>query len=89
MGAEQTSNIGLTVERRVSRTLALHRRIEKMPLTGREKQLCLLLAQDRSRRDLADAMGVTARTIITHQSRIYAKLGVHSRTELLAALLPW
>jgi DNA-binding CsgD family transcriptional regulator len=87
-GGEQTRQIGITIERRVPRVLALRRRVEGLPLTGREKQLCLLLRHDRSRQDLADAMGVSTGTIITHQSSIYAKLGVHSRTELLAALLP-
>jgi DNA-binding CsgD family transcriptional regulator len=87
-GAEQTRHIGITIERRVPRALALRRRVEDLPLTGREKQLCLLLAHDRSRQDLADAMGISTGTVITHQSSIYAKLGVHSRTGLLAALLP-
>jgi DNA-binding CsgD family transcriptional regulator len=87
-GAEQTRHIGITIERRVPRVLAMRRSVEDLPLTGREKQLCLLLAHDRSRQDLADAMGISTNTIITHQSSIYAKLGVHSRGELLAALLP-
>jgi DNA-binding CsgD family transcriptional regulator len=87
-GAEQTRHIGITIDRRVPRALKLHRRLEDLPLTGREKQLCLLLAYHRPRQDLADAMGVSIGTIITHQSSIYAKLGVHSRAELLAALLP-
>jgi DNA-binding CsgD family transcriptional regulator len=30
-------------------------------------------------------MGVSTGTVITHQSSLYAKLGVHSRAELLAA----
>jgi DNA-binding CsgD family transcriptional regulator len=68
-GAEQTRHIGITIERRVPRALALRRRVEDLPLTGREKQLCLLLAHDRSRQDLADAMGLSTGTIITHQSK--------------------
>jgi DNA-binding CsgD family transcriptional regulator len=87
-GAEQTRHIGITIERRVPRALAIWRRVEDLPLTGREKQLCLLLAHARSRQDLADGMGVSTGTVITHQSSIYAKLGVHSRAELLATLLP-
>ena len=87
-GAEQTRHVGITIERQVPRALALHRRLEDLPLTGREKQLCVLLAHDRPRHDLADTMGVSIGTVITHQSSIYAKLGVHSRTGLLAALLP-
>jgi DNA-binding CsgD family transcriptional regulator len=87
-GTEQTRHVGVTIERRVPRALVLHRRVEELPLTGREKQLCLLWAHDLSRKDLADAIGVSTGTVITHQSNIYAKLGVHSRAELLAALLP-
>jgi DNA-binding CsgD family transcriptional regulator len=85
-GAEQTRLIGITVERRVPRALALRRRVEDLPLTAREKQLCLLLARNLSSQDLADAMGVAASTVITHQRSIYAKLGVHSRAGLLTAL---
>jgi DNA-binding CsgD family transcriptional regulator len=33
-------------------------------------------------------MGLAASTVITHQRRTYAKLGVHSRAELLGALQP-
>jgi DNA-binding CsgD family transcriptional regulator len=87
-GTEQTGQIGITIERRVPRAVALRRRVEDLPLTAREKQLCLLLAHHRPRQDLADAMGVSTGTVITHQSSIYAKLGVHSRAELLAALVP-
>jgi DNA-binding CsgD family transcriptional regulator len=86
-GTEQTRQIGITIERRVPRVLAVRRRVENLPLTGREKQLCLLLAHARSRQDLADAMGVSTGTVITHQSNLYAKLGMHSRAGLLAALL--
>jgi DNA-binding CsgD family transcriptional regulator len=88
-GAEQTRHVGITIDRRVPRALALHRRLEDLPLTGREKQLCLLLvAYDMSRRDIADVMGVSTGTVITHQSSLYAKLSVHSRAGLVGALLP-
>jgi DNA-binding CsgD family transcriptional regulator len=87
-GVELTRHVSITIERRVPRALALHRRLEDLPLTGREKQLCLLLAHSPSRQDLADAMGVSTGTIITYQRSIHAKLDVHSRAELLAALLP-
>jgi DNA-binding CsgD family transcriptional regulator len=85
-GAEQTQEIGITIERKVPRALALRRRIEDLLLTPREKQLCLLLARDIPQQDLGDAMGLAASTIASHQRSIHAKLDVHSRTELLAAL---
>jgi DNA-binding CsgD family transcriptional regulator len=84
-GTEQTRQIGITIERRVPRALALLRRVEELPLTNREKQLCLLLARDISGRDLADAMRVAGTTVVTHRSSIYAKLGVHNRAGMLAA----
>jgi len=87
-GAEPTGQIGITIERRVPRALALWRRVEQLPLTGREKQLCLLLGHDPARDDLAEAMGLAASTVVTHQRSIYAKLGMHSRAELIAALQP-
>jgi DNA-binding CsgD family transcriptional regulator len=85
-GAEQTSQVGITIERRVPLALALLRRVEDLPLTAREKHLCLLLARGLSVPDLAAAMGLTASTVISHQRSIHAKLGVHSRVELLATL---
>lgn len=85
-GTEQTRHIAITIERRVPRVLALRRRVENLPLTAREKQLCLLLAQEPSRQDLAHKMGVAVSTIITHQHSVYAKLGVHNRAGLLAEL---
>jgi DNA-binding CsgD family transcriptional regulator len=87
-GVEQTHQIGITIERRVPRALALRRRVEDLPLTAREKQLCLLIARDPSCKDLVDVMGLAASTVITHQRSVYTKLGVHSRAGLLAALEP-
>jgi DNA-binding CsgD family transcriptional regulator len=87
-GPEQTCRIGITIERRVPRALTLRRRVESLPLTAREKQLCLLLARDQSGQKLADGMGLAASTVITHQRSIYAKLGVHSRVGLFKALEP-
>jgi DNA-binding CsgD family transcriptional regulator len=85
-GTEQTDRIGITIERRVPEALALRRTIERLSLTGREKEFCLLVAGRRSALDIADAMGVAPSTIITHQRNVYDKLGVHSRAGLLAAL---
>jgi hypothetical protein len=53
-GIEQTRHIGITIERQVPPLLAPHRRLEHLPLTAREKQVCLLLARDLSGRELAE-----------------------------------
>jgi DNA-binding CsgD family transcriptional regulator len=85
-GIEQTREVGITIERHIPRVLSLRRRVEALPLTAREKQLCLLLAHNRPSQDLAEMMGLATSTVITHQRSIYAKLDVHSRAGLLAAL---
>jgi DNA-binding CsgD family transcriptional regulator len=85
-GETQTPHIGITIERRVPRALALWRRVEALPLTAREKQYCLLAARDRERDDIADAMGLSANTVTTFRRSVYAKLGVHSRAGLVATL---
>jgi DNA-binding CsgD family transcriptional regulator len=86
-GNEVTEFLAVTIERRVPRMLSAFRRIERLALTSREKELCLLLARDPARQDLADEMGVGASTVITHLRNIYAKLGVRSRAALIETLL--
>ena len=87
-GSEATERIGVTIERRVPMALAVHRRVEALDLTGREKQLCVLLGRNLSRDYLAEAMGLSRQTVVTHQRNLYAKLGVHNRAELVAKLRP-
>ena len=87
-GEAPTRQVGITVERRVPRTLALWRRVEELPLTAREKQLSVLLTRDLTRDGVAREMGLSATTVMTHQRSIYAKLGVHSRAGLIASLQP-
>jgi DNA-binding NarL/FixJ family response regulator len=41
-----------------------------------------LVAEGRTNREVAAALVVTERTVETHLSHIYRKLGVRSRTEL-------
>ncbi len=86
-GNEVTEFLAVTIERRVPRMLSAFRRIEQLALTSREKDLCLLLARNPARQDLADEMGVGASTVITHLRNIYAKLGVRSRAALIDTFL--
>jgi DNA-binding CsgD family transcriptional regulator len=51
-------------------------------LTPTEQRIAQLVAEGRSNKEVAAAMFVTAKTVETNLSRIYAKLGIHSRTEL-------
>jgi DNA-binding NarL/FixJ family response regulator len=54
-------------------------------LTPREREVADLVAQGRSNKEVAGALYLSEKTVEHHLSRIYAKLGVRSRTELAAA----
>ena len=55
-------------------------------LTPTERRLAELVAEGRSNKEIAAALFVTPKTVGTTLSRLYAKLGVHSRTELVRRL---
>ena len=52
-------------------------------LTKRERDILGLLAQGRSNRDIAAALGLTTTTVRNYVSDVYRKIGVHSRTQAL------
>ena len=54
-------------------------------LTTREREVLAELAQGRSNREIARALGVAEKTVKAHVSSVLAKLGVQDRTQ--AALL--
>jgi DNA-binding CsgD family transcriptional regulator len=51
-------------------------------LTPTERRIALLAAEGRSNKEIASALFVTPKTVGTQLSRIYRKVGVHSRTAL-------
>ena len=57
-------------------------------LTPQELQIALLVAEGRTNRDVGAALFLSPKTIEFHLSRIYRKLGVRSRAELIRKLAP-
>jgi DNA-binding CsgD family transcriptional regulator len=51
-------------------------------LTPTERQVAELVAEGRSNKEVAAALVVSPKTVDGHLSNIYAKLGIHSRTQL-------
>jgi len=52
-------------------------------LTRRERQVLKLLAEGKTSREIAKYLGVSLKTAMTHRTNLMAKLGVHSRAELI------
>jgi DNA-binding CsgD family transcriptional regulator len=55
-------------------------------LTPAERRVAALVAEGRTNREVAAALFVAERTVASHLSHVYAKLGVRSRTELARRL---
>ena len=51
-------------------------------LTERESDIARLVAERKSNKEIARALGISARTVTTHVANIFTKLGVSSRGEL-------
>jgi DNA-binding CsgD family transcriptional regulator len=58
--------------------------LENTPLTPRERDVVGKLVAGASTREISEVTGLTVSTVNTYMKRIFAKLGVHSRVELLA-----
>jgi DNA-binding NarL/FixJ family response regulator len=52
-------------------------------LTDREKQVLKLVAEGRSNKDVAEVLGISVKTAMSHREHVMEKLGVHNRTELV------
>lgn len=55
-------------------------------VTEREAEVMLLVARGRSAARIAETLGVSAATVNSHVHRVYQKLDVHSRQELMDAI---
>lgn len=73
--AAGTAHLDAATERTLSRTDDTH------PLTAREREVLVLVAQGLSNRQLARALSLSERTVQTHLTSIMRKLNLGSRTE--------
>ena len=67
-----------------SREVDVQALLASTPLTPRERDVVGRLVSGHSTREIAQSTGLTVATVNTYLKRIFAKLGVHSRVELLA-----
>jgi DNA-binding NarL/FixJ family response regulator len=52
-------------------------------LTDREKQVLRLVAEGRANKEIADVLGISVKTAMTHRAHVMQKLDLHDRTELV------
>lgn len=55
------------------------------PLTRQEGEVVLALLSGSTNREMADRLFVSVKTIETHLTRVYRKLGCRSRSQVIAA----
>jgi DNA-binding NarL/FixJ family response regulator len=56
-------------------------------LTDREKQVFRLVAEGRSNKEVAEVLGISVKTAMSHRERVMEKLDVHNRTDLIKLAL--
>ncbi len=59
------------------------RRAEAALLTPREREVLQLLAEGLGNKEIGSSLGIATKTAETHRTRIMAKLGIHSISELV------
>lgn len=52
-------------------------------LTDREHQVLKLIAEGQSHKEMAQTLGISAKTVIAHQTNLSEKLDIHSRANLI------
>jgi len=52
-------------------------------LSSREQQIALLIAEGLTDKEIAEKLNISVGTVATHNKRIFKKLDVHSRIELV------
>lgn len=67
-------------------TPALLAAAERLPLTGREREIAMLIGAGLSSRAIADRLRLSIRTVEGHIYRAMARTGVSTRAELIALL---
>ena len=58
-----------------------------LPLTARELEVLHLLARGHTSRHMAEALGVSHRTIENHKQRVFRRLGVQSQSQAVATAI--
>ena len=61
--------------------LAMEDSMDDVTLTKRQKEILLLIVTGKSRKEIADELGITVRTVDGHLANLYDKLQVSNRVQ--------
>ena len=89
MAAAQDERRLLLLLERVQRRDAVAHNLERFALSPRECDVVMLVLYGHSNRRIADQLFLTEYTVEDHLKRVFAKIGVKSRTALAAKILGW
>jgi DNA-binding CsgD family transcriptional regulator len=79
--------IGITIEHQEPLTLKILRALQALPLSTMQKEVALLLAQGFSNEKIGEHLHIKNTTVKDHLNKIFIKLDIHHREELLPKLL--
>jgi len=84
---EPSTMIGITVQHQEPLPMRLLPKLERLSLSYRQSQLCLLMSSGLSYAAIAQRLNVGESTVIYHARSVFLKLNVHNRNELVNKLL--
>jgi DNA-binding CsgD family transcriptional regulator len=82
-GLESSTRAHWLASQHEIRTPAVHSVAQPLPITAREREIVNLVAAGLSNRQIADRLVVSVRTVEGHVYRIFAKLGIDDRDQLV------
>jgi DNA-binding CsgD family transcriptional regulator len=79
--------VGMTIEHQEPLTLKILRTMQDLPLSPTQKEVAMLLARGASTEKIGERLHIKYSTVKDHISKIFDKLDIHHREELLPKLL--
>ncbi|NOU13306.1 MAG: helix-turn-helix transcriptional regulator [Methylococcaceae bacterium] len=79
--------IGMTIEHRKPLKLKILRALRNLPLSPMQQEVALFLAEGATSEQICKRMHIKPTTVKDHVGKIYMKLDIHQREELLPKLL--
>ena len=79
--------VGMTIEHQEPVVLKILRAMKNLPLSPMQKEVALLLAQSVSSEKIGERLHIKPSTVKDHIGKIFGKLDIHQRDELLPSLL--